>query len=113
MYTHFDEPFFTYGAFPLADGNGTRLENPWARTGSNTSPFDQDFYLVIDVAVGGTNGWFKDGKAGKPWLDSSPNARKEFYDARDQWYPTWKTAGQMQIKSVKMWQQSGYNGCKA
>jgi beta-glucanase (GH16 family) len=113
MYTHFDEPFWTYGRFPLASGNGTRLENPWASTGSNTSPFDQDFYLVINVAVGGTNGWFTDGKAGKPWIDGSPSAKKDFYSAKDQWLPTWQKAGQMEVKSVKMLQQGGYNGCKA
>ncbi|KAL1599975.1 hypothetical protein SLS59_006048 [Nothophoma quercina] len=113
MYTHFDEPFFEYGRFPLADSNGTRLDNPWAATGSNTSPFDQDFYLIINVAVGGTNGWFEDGKSAKPWLDGSQTAKKDFWQAKDQWYPTWEKDGQMEIKSVKMWQQSGYNGCKA
>lgn len=113
MYTHFDEPFFKYGNFPLADSNGTRLDNPWAATGSNASPFDQDFYLIINVAVGGTNGWFEDGKSNKPWLDGSKTAKKDFWQAKDQWYPTWEKNGQMEVKSVKMWQQSGYNGCKA
>lgn len=113
MYTHFDEPFFKYGNFPLADSNGTRLDNPWATTGSNASPFDQDFYLIINVAVGGTNGWFEDGKSNKPWLDGSKTAKKDFWQAKEQWYPTWEKNGQMEVKSVKMWQQSGYNGCKA
>lgn len=113
MYTHFDEPFFKYGNFPLADSNGTRLDDPWAATGNNASPFDQDFYLVINVAVGGTNGWFEDGKSGKPWLDGSKTAKKDFWSAKNQWYPTWEKNGQMEIKSVKMMQQSGYNGCKA
>ena len=113
MYTKFDEPFWNWGKFPLADGNGTRLKTPWASTGSNISPFDQDFYLVINVAVGGTNGWFEDGKSGKPWIDTSPTAKKDFWQARDQWYPTWKDEGFMQVKSVKMFQQQGYNGCES
>ena len=29
------------------------------------------FYLILDVAVGGTNGWFPDGAGNKPWLDGS------------------------------------------
>lgn len=29
-----------------------------------------EFYLILDVAVGGTNGWFPDGSE-KPWLDGS------------------------------------------
>ena len=113
MYTHFSEPLWTYGKFPLADANGTRLSDPWAYTGSNASPFDQDFYLVLNVAVGGTNGWFSDGKSGKPWIDGSSRAKRDFWEAREQWYPSWDAQGQMEVKSVKMWQQSGYNGCQA
>ncbi|KAH7392680.1 concanavalin A-like lectin/glucanase domain-containing protein [Pyrenochaeta sp. MPI-SDFR-AT-0127] len=113
MFKTFNKPFWDHGQFPVADRNGTRLNNPWELTGSKASPFDQDFYLVLDVAVGGTNGWFEDGKSGKPWIDKSPLAKKDFWDKRDQWYPTWQQDGQMKVKSVKMWQQSGYNGCKA
>ncbi|OCK74991.1 glycoside hydrolase family 16 protein [Lepidopterella palustris CBS 459.81] len=111
MYTYFDQPFFKYGQFPLSDSNGTRLQDPWSYTGRDSTPFDQDFYLIINVAVGGTNGWFKDGASGKPWLDGSLTAPKDFWDARDQWYPTWQKNGEMKVKSVKMWQQQGYNGC--
>jgi hypothetical protein len=89
LYTHFQQPFWDYGHFPLADSNGTRLVNPWAGTGSNASPFDQDFYLVLDVAVGGTNGWFEDGKAGKPWIDANFRAKHDFWEAKHEWYPTW------------------------
>jgi hypothetical protein len=94
MYTHFNEPFWKYGQFPLSDSNGTSLQDPWSYTGRDSTPFDQNFYLILNVAVGGTNGWFKD-----------------FWDARDQWYPTWQKNGEMRVKSVKMWQQQGYNGC--
>jgi hypothetical protein len=113
MYTHFDQPFFQYGNFPLADANGTRLEDPWKDTKSNTSPFDQDFYLVLNLAVGSTNGWFEDGNSKKPWIDRSPRAKLDFWEARNEWLPTWKEGGAMKVKSVKMWQQSGHNGCKA
>lgn len=30
-----------------------------------------EFYLVIDLAAGGTSGWFPDGVGGKPWYDGS------------------------------------------
>lgn len=132
MYTHFDKSFWTYGQFPLSDSNGTRLEDPWSFTGRQSTPFDQDFYLILNVAVGSTNGWFKDGASGKPWVDQSPTAPKDFWAGRAQWYPTWEKNGQMIVKSVKvccsdpstqiqcrnltdfslqMWQQKGYNGC--
>ena len=28
-------------------------------------------YLILDVAVGGTNGWFPDGAGNKPWLNGA------------------------------------------
>jgi hypothetical protein len=66
----------------------------------------------LNVAVGSTNGWWTDGSQGKPWVDSSPTAARDFWNARDQWYPTWKENGQMRVKSIKVWQQGGYQGCK-
>lgn len=111
LYTNFNEPLWSRGQFPLSDSNGTRLENVWGQTGRDQTPFDQEFYLILNVAVGGTNGWFADGKSGKPWIDSSPTAPKDFWDARDQWYPTWTApgAGQMEISKVEMWQQCDGN----
>lgn len=111
MYNNFNKPFWDKGHFPLSDSNGTRLVDPWSKTDSNATPFDEDFYLIINVAVGGTNGWFKDGKASKPWVDSSETAKRDFWSTRDQWYPTWEKKGELLVKSVKMWQQKGYNGC--
>jgi hypothetical protein len=32
------------------------------------------FYLILDVAVGGTNGWFPDGAGDKPWLNGNLSA---------------------------------------
>ncbi|KAJ4554149.1 hypothetical protein HRR78_002553 [Exophiala dermatitidis] len=98
LYTNFNEPLWQRGHFPLSDSNGTRLVDPWSQTGVASTPFDQDFYLILNVAVGGTNGWFQD-------------AKKDFWDAKDSWYPTWKDRGEMVVKSVKMWQQQGYKGC--
>lgn len=112
IYVKFDAPFWKKGHFPPSSENGTRLIDPWSQTGRFNTPFDQDFYLILNVAVGSTNGWFEDGVAAKPWVDASPTAKRDFWNARDQWYPTWKEGGQMEVKSVKMWQQKGYNGCK-
>ncbi|RKF71662.1 Beta-1,3-glucan-binding protein [Golovinomyces cichoracearum] len=111
LYTNFDRPLYERGQFPLSDINVTRLIGEWSQTGHKQSPFDQEFYLIINVAVGGINGWFKDGVGGKPWVDHSPTASKDFWDARDQWYPTWTAsgAGKMEISSVKMWSQCDGN----
>ncbi|CRK21888.1 hypothetical protein BN1708_003482 [Verticillium longisporum] len=45
-----------------------------------------------------------DGKSEKPWLNGSPNAKKDFWEARDTWLPTW-TKPELEIKHVKIWQQ--------
>jgi hypothetical protein len=111
LYTNFDQDLWTRGHFPDADSNGTKIVNPWGQTGRKSTPFDQGFYLILNVAVGGTNGWFDNGKDGKPWVDGSQDPRGDFWKAQNMWYPTWKEGGEMIVKSVKMWQQQGYNGC--
>ena len=69
----FNEPFFTRGDFPpfVAENSTTiATPNPWLN-GTNAAPFDKPFYLIMNVAVGGTNGWFPDGVGDKPWIDQS------------------------------------------
>lgn len=105
LYTNFKTPLWQQGHFPLSDSNGTRLVDPWSQTGQLNTPFDQEFYLILNVAVGGTNGWFKDGNSNKPWVDHSPTAPKDFWNAQEQWYPTWEKNGQMTVSSVKIWQE--------
>ncbi|CAJ2504577.1 Uu.00g119710.m01.CDS01 [Anthostomella pinea] len=108
LYTNFNQPLWQRGQFPAADSNGTRLEDVWSQTGRDSTPFDQPFYLILNVAVGGTNGWFEDSKSGKPWLDTSPSAKKDFWNAQDQWLPTW-TQPAMEVSKVMMWQQCDGN----
>jgi len=107
LYTNFNQPLWQRGGFPSFDSNGTRLIDVWDQSGDINAPFDQKFYLILNVAVGGTNGWFADGKSGKPWQDASPTAKNDFWAARDAWYPTWTApgAGQMEVSKVEMWQQ--------
>lgn len=68
--------------------------------------------LLQNVAVGGRNNWFPDGLGGKPWVDSSDQSPLQFWNGREQWLPTWEKGGAtMKVRSVKMYQQEGYNGC--
>ncbi|KIK46821.1 glycoside hydrolase family 16 protein [Suillus luteus UH-Slu-Lm8-n1] len=105
----FNEPFFTRGNFPSVVQNGTEpivLQNPWIN-GTNATPFDQPFYLILNLAVGGTNGWFPDNAGNKPWLDNSKTAMLDFAKAQDSWYPTWGSdgeSGSFIVDSVKMWE---------
>eukprot|EP01098_Paradermamoeba_levis_P008399 TRINITY_DN3483_c0_g1_i2.p1 TRINITY_DN3483_c0_g1~~TRINITY_DN3483_c0_g1_i2.p1 ORF type:complete len:390 (+),score=103.59 TRINITY_DN3483_c0_g1_i2:83-1252(+) len=78
----FNESFWQKGNFPSV------YDNPWAGR-PNAAPFDQEFYLLLNVAVGGTNTYFPDG-FGKPWSNDSPHASLDFNNAKGQWWPTWK-----------------------
>ena len=79
-------------------------DNLWAGRGNN-APFDQEFYLILNVACGGVNGYFPDGH-GKPWTNSAGNTVNTFYDAKSDWYPTWDNETEdsaLQIDSVRVW----------
>lgn len=63
----------------------------------------------MNVAVGGTNGFFPDsvsnGDGQKPWSNRDANGPEKFWKGRGQWMPTWKgDDAAMQVDSVKMWQ---------
>jgi beta-glucanase (GH16 family) len=80
-FTKFKEsnPLWKKGGFAgMTTENGTLYENPWSKGGKN-APFDQKFYLILNVAVGAQNGWFWDGKGGKPWVDGSDFAARDFW----------------------------------
>ncbi|KAF5378975.1 hypothetical protein D9757_009121 [Collybiopsis confluens] len=80
----FNEPFFQKGDYPDTIVNSTTgqvqsLQDPWVDPSTGqpkesankkwSAPFDQDFYLIMNVAVGGLNGWFPDGQGNKPWFN--------------------------------------------
>ena len=112
LVVNYDNGFWKKGQFPTQMANGTLLDNPWDSVQgphANAAPFDQEFYLILNVAVGGTNGYFKDGLGDdKPWSNDAKNAASQFWAAKDKWLPTWpqdpKKRG-MEIEYVKMWQQ--------
>jgi hypothetical protein len=71
---------------------GFNGDNIWAGHGKS-APFDQPFFLMLNVAVGGTNGFFPDDVnwgTKKPWVNSSPHANQDLWDARNDWLPTWQ-----------------------
>lgn len=42
------------------------MSNPWSG-GTIMAPFDQEFYVIMNVAVGGTNGYFADYLKNEPY----------------------------------------------
>lgn len=76
--------------------------NPWLGS-SQGAPFDQEFYLILNVAVGSAGGYFPPGPE-RPWRNDE-FAMKSFWDSRAQWLPSWKGDDvAMQVDSVKVWQ---------
>ena len=66
------------GHFYSKTANSSLLVNPWGQTNAPNAPFDKNFFLILNVAVGGTNGYFEDGVGGKPWIDAG-DAAFQFY----------------------------------
>ena len=72
----------------------------------------------MNVAVGGTGGYFSDSLTNKPypkpWSDKSSQASTDFYNKKDEWYPTWNPDvnngedAAMQVKSVRVWAHGSY-----
>lgn len=66
-------------------------DNPW-KSGSKMAPFDQEFYIVINLAVGGNNNFPDEAQnpGEKPWRNGSLTGATEFWNGRNVWLPTWK-----------------------
>jgi len=98
--------------YDLGEFSKVKAANPWA-TGGVGAPFDQEFYLILDVAVGGAAPGFRgDPQASyfpdfpeRPWRNDE-FAMKSFWDNRAQWLPSWKGDDvALQVDWVKVWQQ--------
>ncbi|KAJ3257079.1 hypothetical protein HK103_004907 [Boothiomyces macroporosus] len=84
-------------------GNFGNVANPWPATHPH-APFDQDFYLIMNVAVGGMSDFFPaDGT--RPWSATTQTASLDFWNARGQWMPTWPTdnTGALAVDWVKVY----------
>lgn len=77
--------------------------NPWPN-GSKMAPFDKEFYVVMNAAVGGDyfpdNAWNPDAK---PWRQGGPSAMTDFYKAKSNWYKTWGEEAALQVDYVRVW----------
>jgi hypothetical protein len=107
--------FWKRGNFPLTANNNSATEidvpNPWTtatvQNATNAAPFDQQFYLILDLAAGGTSGWFPDRVGNKPWFDGSASAMRDFAKQQSTWSSTWPSDDDdlsFRIDSVRMWQ---------
>jgi len=99
MHIKFDDSFWKKGGWDKSTYN-----NPW-KGQPYAAPFDQEFFLILNVAVGGISPYFPDGLAGKPWTNSDSHAINSFWRGRNQWLPTWKGNDvAMQVDWVRIYQ---------
>ncbi|XP_055958924.1 beta-1,3-glucan-binding protein [Patella vulgata] len=66
-------------------------DNPWVN-GTKIAPFDKEFYLILNVAVGGTTSMFSDSFTypyTKPWKNSDARPMANFWAGRNLWLPSW------------------------
>lgn len=112
IYTYIDDDSQRVMEVPITESfwskggwESSSYDNPWNGQPKN-APFDQEFYLIFNLAVGGTNGYFPDGVGGKPWSDTSTTAFMEFNNALPTVIQTWGEGNEaaLQIRSVNVWQ---------
>lgn len=84
------------------------VDNPWD-TGTKMAPFDEEYFLLIQLTVGGITDFPDDAEnlGGKPWKNYSPiSAPGDFWKGRKQWMPTWNFKNldnALQIDYVRIW----------
>lgn len=84
------------------------VDNTW-ETGTNMAPFDEEYFLLIQLTVGGIADFPDDAEnfGGKPWKNYSPiSAAGDFWNGRKQWMPTWNFTNldnSLQIDYVRIW----------
>ncbi|KAL5013320.1 hypothetical protein ScPMuIL_007590 [Solemya velum] len=99
------------GFWDLGNLGQLNFNNPWQGR-PKMAPFDQEFFIILNVAVGGTAFFpdaFRNTPHPKPWRDASQTAMREFWNAKNQWYPTWNADtnngedAAMQVKYIRVW----------
>lgn len=108
MDAKFKKPFSDF-VKPQYDQHGVLIPgaNPWTISNNTNAPFDQRFYLIVNLAVGGTGGYFLHNDP--IWSNAEQNAAGTFWKLRDQtWLPTWsedKKERSLKLDYIKMWQR--------
>ena len=89
IYTYLDsqenkvlEVDFTKQSFWERGGYPSTIDNPWVGE-DNAAPFNKEFFLILNVAVGGTNGYFPDELGSKPWRNNDDHAINAFWKGKD------------------------------
>lgn len=89
----------------------SHVDNPW-KGASKMAPFDQEFYLELNLAVGGASNFLDEWTNkphSKPWKNGDTTAMLDFYNAKAEWLPTWQRdvndgeEAALQVRAVRVW----------
>lgn len=98
------------GFWQRGNFSSSGLPDPWIK-GTQMAPFDQEFHIIINMAVGGT-GFFSDTTVNKgykkPWSNKSPKtAARDFWKAKKNWLQSWNynrnDDADFQIDYIRVW----------
>ncbi|KAJ1526376.1 hypothetical protein ONE63_009522 [Megalurothrips usitatus] len=97
------------GERPAPEGGFWKLggfagEDIWK--GKAMAPFDQEFYIIMNVAVGGSFfGDLKNSPHPRPYDLSSGHAMRQFWEKKDWWKDTWQgERAALQVDYVRVYQ---------
>ncbi|KAG8319556.1 Hydrolase activity protein [Homalodisca vitripennis] len=79
---------------------GNRID-PFLQESTKMAPFDQEFYLVCGVHVGGEKD-FPDSLIGKPWENKDPKNKVHFWRAREKWKSTWTEDTALHVAGITL-----------
>lgn len=85
------------------------FQNGYTGSPNIMAPFDKQFYFIINLAVGTTNGYFPDGVTypnGKPWMNSDGRrvGQTKFWKSGAwKWYETHPEESSLQVDYIKVW----------
>lgn len=103
----FVDDFHTYNAEWHTDHFVFSVDGVPQIISDTAHPFNQEFYLIINLAIGGTNYFFSDdaeNPGGKPWLNTSYTAPRDFWQGRSQWEPTWISPWKaLEMDYIRVW----------
>ncbi|KAK0181904.1 hypothetical protein PV327_000088 [Microctonus hyperodae] len=77
---------------------------------NNMAPYDLEFYLLLGVGVGGMRVFPDETRSGyyeKPWKNVGAKAMLRFWQAKDQWLPSWQRGNKyktsLKVDYVRVW----------
>lgn len=108
----FDQDFHTYTVEWVPSGMRYFVDGVEQTFTSYGQPFDKAFYLIINLAVGGTSGYFPEeawNENGRGWGNNEKGMHDFWHSRHDTWLPSWRLGinndkeASFQVDYVRVW----------